>query len=124
MGAYNNTIQEKIQGHFGRNIIKNHLFVLLFFSILTLIMFPVFFHFFDPDVLPVAGKDGYYRLGGLWNYKHYVLDLGKIPFIEGTVGSSPYNNSLGIPLQTIFSTVDTFKILIFSSIVLNLVLKG
>jgi len=119
MGASINTIQEEIQGKFTRNLIKNHVVILLFFLILTLVMFPVFFHFFDPDVFPVTGKDGYHRLGTLWKYSYYVLDLGKNPLIESSPGSSPYNNILGIPFQTILNSVDTFKILLFSSIVLN-----
>jgi len=102
-----------------REFTKNHLLVLLFFSIITLIIFPVFFHFFDQDVFPVLGKDAYQHLQGVWNYKHYALDLGKIPFMETLVGVTPYLNLLGIPLQMIFNTIDTFKILAFSSVVLN-----
>jgi len=108
-----------LKNKFVPNFAKNHLIVLLFFSIITLIIFPVLLHIFDPAVFPVSGSDGYSHLSGIWNYKHYALDLGKTPFIDGPVGVSPYNYLLGIPLQMIFNTIDTFKILLFSSVILN-----
>jgi len=108
-----------LKNRFVTNFTKNHLIVLLFFSIIALIIFPVFLEIFDPSVFPVAGKDGYHRLQGIWAYKYYALDLGKIPFIDTVVGVTPYLNILGIPLQMIFSTVDTFKILVLSTVILN-----
>jgi len=118
----NGTLLEYIinlKNRFVPNFVKNHLIVLLFFSIITLIIFPVFFNSFDHNFFPVDGKDGYHHLASIWTYKYYALDLGKIPFIDGEVGVTPYNYLLGIPLQMIFNAIDTFKILLFSSIVLN-----
>ena len=109
----------KIKSKTLKNLLINHLSILLIFSIIALIIFPVFSIIFDPTVLPVTGKDGYYRLSNLWHYQHFILDLGKLPFEEGYVGGSPYNALVGIPFQLFLNSVDTFKILVFSSIVLN-----